>query len=87
MHLIYPFYLLFLLPSFFPLPSSVLLYLPLFSSLFFLPYVKKYSPKVQAPGCIFKANWKRITEIYTVETCFIQKFYSLLESQGMKSII
>lgn len=68
-----------LLPS---VPSFIFLSSPFFSSFlpylvfqsFFLPYVKEYSPKVCAPGCIFKANWKGITKIYTVETCFIQKF-------------
>lgn len=69
-----------------PLFSTSLPYF-VFSPFFFLLCVKKYSPKVHAPGCIFRANWKGITEIYTVETCFIQKFQSLLESQGMKSIV
>lgn len=61
-------------------------YLVLKSS-FLLYMLRRHGLKVSVPRFIFKVNWERITEIFTVETCCVQQSQSLLESKGSKRIM
>lgn len=55
-------------------PSPLLLpYLVFQSSFLLYVHVERHNLNVHAPVCIFKANWRGITEIHTVETCCIQR--------------
>lgn len=47
-------------------------YLVLKSS-FLLYMLRRHGLKVSVPRFIFKVNWERITEIFTVETCCVQQ--------------